>query len=190
MSRVRAFFFSSHEDHRLDTNTSIQALTPYVTQCVGVDVSEGMVAEYNKGASNQDIPPSEMYAHVGNLLNASDPNPSSLSSQEFFNFDVAAVGMGFHHFEDPTLAATRLAERLKVGGTLFIVDFLPHGHSHHSASHTVMHMGFSEEDAKKMFTEAGVGKGFEYVLVGKGVVFTHEGQEMKRSLFMARGTKG
>ena len=150
-----------------------------------------MVLEYNKGALNQGIAPSEMYAHMGNLLDPSDSSPSSLSGEEFFGFDVAAVGMGFHHFDDPALAAMRLAERLKVGGTLFIVDFLPHQHlpGDHKAKHTVMHMGFSQHDVKKIFTGAGVEKDFEYVIVGNGVVFVHEGQEMRRSLFMARGTK-
>lgn len=177
---------------KINTNTTIQALAPYITQSIGIDVSEGMVSEYNKSAENQGVLASEMHAHIGNLLNPADANPASLSSQEFFNFDIAAVGLGFHHFDDPTLAAKRLAERLKTGGALFIVDFLPHGqlHAGHKAKDTVKHLGFAEEEVRRMFTEAGVGGGFEYVVVGKGIVFTHEGQQMRRSLFMARGTKG
>lgn len=177
-----------------------------------------MVKEYNVGAKNQGISEDEMYAVVGNLI---DPTPSTaLSGPQFEGFDIAAVGMGWHHFDDPPLAAKRLAERLKVGGVLLIIDFLPHagpghthGHNHshehgsegnhdhakdkgnesieipHSASHTVTHLGFSEDDTRKMFEEAGVGGGFEYVRLGKGLVFTNQGQEMKRSVFMARGRK-
>ena len=191
-----------------------------------------MVHEYNLGASNQGIPASEMQAFVGNLI---DAVPSKdFEAEQFYGFDIAAVGMGFHHFSDPGLAAKRLAERLKVGGTLLIVDFLPHdgtvhkhgegqGHSHdhnhghghghgHSHGHdhgkqkegekvdgkemikgavdTVTHLGFSEEAIKLYFEDAGVGTDFRYVELGKGVVFTHEGYEMRRSVFMARGTKG
>ena len=69
---------------------------------------------------------SEMRAYQGNLCNPGDPNPPALASPEFFDFDIAAVGLGFHHFDDPKLAARRLAERLKPGGVLMILDFLPH----------------------------------------------------------------
>lgn len=87
-----------------------------------------MVKEYNTSARNQGIPESEMLAVQGNLLDANKPSPLELAGKEFFEFDIAAVGLGFHHFDDPALAAKRLAERLKTGGVLFIVDFLPHQH--------------------------------------------------------------
>lgn len=171
-----------------------------------------MVDEYNTAAQNQGIAPGEMRAQIGNLIDGSSAAPPpELSSPEFFNFDIAAVGMGWHHFADPALAARRLAERLKPGGVLLIIDFLPHGeacgHGHHGAgddhghghgreedkkdaSKTVAHMGFQEEEIRKMFVDAGVGNGFEHVVLGKGVVFTSEGKEMRRTAFMARGRKG
>jgi SAM-dependent methyltransferase len=178
-----------------------QALAPYVTQCVGIDLSEGMVNEYNTSAQNQGIAASEMHAVLGNLLDVTSPNPPSLSGPEFHDFDIAAVGLGFHHFDDPALAAKRLAERLKKGGVLMIVDFMPHEHFHghdgqghghdHSAKKTVMHMGFSEEEVKRVFEGAGVGGVFEFVVLGKGVVFEdrEKGAKMERSVFMARGSK-
>lgn len=182
-----------------------------------------MVHEYNTMANNQGIPPSEMFAYAGDLISLKDPFPEAFSTPEFFEFDIAAVGMGFHHFESPTLAAKRLGERLKKGGTLLIVDFAPHelsgvvgGHGHrhdhghgHSHAHdaamegkpseaindareTITHHGFSETDVKKMFENAGVGLDFKYQEIGDGVVFVNmksEGDSMKRSVFMARGTK-
>lgn len=154
-----------------------------------------MAAEYNKSMENQGIPASEMFAHVGNLIDPSDPSPAAFTGPEFHDFDIAAVGLGFHHFDDPALAAKRLAERLKPGGVLFIIDFQPHEHvhgHHHAAEKSVTHMGFSEVDIKKMFEEAGVGKGFEHVVVGKGIVITDKSDEMKtvtREVFMARGSK-
>jgi SAM-dependent methyltransferase len=190
-----------------------------------------MVSEYNTGALNQGIPADEMRAVVGNLIDAS-PSPE-LDGEEYFGFDVAAVGLGFHHFTDPGRAASRLAERLREGGTLFIVDFLPHthwggghghGHGHGGGGHEhvhgernakgkghdhgkaegetteedkkeiekrgVTHMGFSEQEARTIFENAGVGKDFEYVVLGKGIVFSKEGREMRREVFIARGRKG
>jgi len=64
------------------------------------------------------------------------------------------VGLGFHHFENPGLAAKRLAERLKVGGVLFIVDFLEHGHGHHHSNegsgnhHSHSHENSEESNVK------------------------------------------
>lgn len=153
-----------------------------------------MVGEYNKAVENQGISPLEMFAHVGNLLDSSNPSPASLSRPEFYNFDIAVVGLGFHHFDDPSFAAKQLSARLKPGGVLLIIDFLPHGnHKHaHPAAETVAHMGFSEKEVQTMFEEAGVGRDFEYAVVGKGIVFhgvKEEGNTMSRSVFMARGFK-
>lgn len=77
----------------------------------------------------QGLTPSEMYAHQGNICTADDDDATAaaFASPEFSGFDVAAVGLGFHHFDDPALAARKLAARLKVGGVLVIIDFLPHG---------------------------------------------------------------
>ena len=67
-----------------------------------------------------------MHAYQGNLCVPSDPTPASFTAPEFSGFDVAAVGLGFHHFDDPALAAQRLAGRLKTGGVLVILDFFTH----------------------------------------------------------------
>jgi hypothetical protein len=61
-----------------------------------------MVLEYNTSSRNQGIPEYEMQTFVGNLLDAKDPSPPSLQGKQFFNFDIAVVGLGFHHFDDPT----------------------------------------------------------------------------------------
>jgi hypothetical protein len=42
---------------------------------------------------------------------------------------------------------------------------------------------------KRHFEAAGVGGNFEYVVLGTGVVFTRDGKEHRRSVFMARGVK-
>lgn len=68
-----------------------------------------------------------MYAYQGNLLDPNDPDPREFASFDFQLFDIAVVGLGFHHFDDPALAAKRLVERLRPGGVLLILDFLPHG---------------------------------------------------------------
>lgn len=68
-----------------------------------------------------------MHAFHGNLTDPADPNPAAFAVPNFSGFDVVAVGLGFHHFDDPEYAAKRLVARLKPGGVLLILDFLPHG---------------------------------------------------------------
>ncbi|RFU28547.1 hypothetical protein B7463_g7795, partial [Scytalidium lignicola] len=91
-------------DYACGTGLVSRALIPYVSRCVGLDISESMADEYNSSARDQGIGEDEMCAHVGSLL---DPKsvPESLAGPEFYGFDVVAVGNGFHHFPDPALAA-------------------------------------------------------------------------------------
>ncbi|KAK4215834.1 S-adenosyl-L-methionine-dependent methyltransferase [Rhypophila decipiens] len=188
-------------DYACGTGVVSRALAPYTTQCVGIDLSENMVAAYNARAENQGLATEEMHAYQGNICDPEDPSPAALASPGFHNFDIAAVGLGFHHFDDPELAATRLAERLRPGGVLLILDFLPHGKfdTHHPAAHTVTHHGFSEDQIKGIFTKAGVGKDFALDEVSRDIKFNrpaladhnhdHGSSQMHRRLFLARGTK-
>jgi hypothetical protein len=142
--------------------------------------------------SLKGISKEEMFAVAGDLAVADNPSPPSLSGPEFFNFELAAVGGGFHHFEDPKLAATRLVERLRPGGVLLIWDFLTHDAEQHGMSQTVTHHGFSEDQVRKIFEAAGAGTNFALEELGSGVVFGHgaEGkQPLKRRTFLARGEK-
>ncbi|KAI1662492.1 S-adenosyl-L-methionine-dependent methyltransferase [Daldinia decipiens] len=171
-----------------------EALAPYTTQSVGIDISENMVAAYNSRAEIQGLTRDEMHAIVGDLAAADGPQPSDLfADSRFFGFDLATVGGGLHHFADPELAADRLVERLRPGGVLLVWDFLPHGPHHGLNAHAVLHHGLSEERVRKMFEHAGAGKGFSLEVLGSGLMPGHYAQEgkelMKRQIFLARGEK-
>ncbi|KAK6207282.1 hypothetical protein LQW54_007366 [Pestalotiopsis sp. IQ-011] len=180
-------------DYACGTGMISRALGPYTTQCVGVDISENMVGAYNARAENQGLTRDDMFAVVGNLAVPDDPRPAALSGPEFHDFDMAAVGGGFHHFDDPAFAAQRLVERLRPGGVLFIWDFLTHDHFDDHASHGVAHHGFSREQVRDIFESAGAGDNFALDDLGSGVVFPHGhghgGQPLKRRAFVARGEK-
>ncbi|RYP32140.1 hypothetical protein DL767_005376 [Monosporascus sp. MG133] len=200
-------------DYACGTGMMSKALAPYVTQCVGIDLSENMVAVYNAGARNQGLAPDEMHAVVGDLA---DPDrPDVLPGPEFRDFDLVAVGGGFHHFADPELAAARLVERLRPGGVLLIWDFKPHGHGEGRgrdtggedkgdgdgdggftgpARHTIVHQGFTEERIRAIYEKAGAGTNFRLAELGAGFLFgdvhdVEDEEKARRSVFLARGEK-
>lgn len=81
------------------------------------------------------------HAITGDLL--TDPPSASLDKPELHDFDIAAIGLGFHHMADPKRAIERLVLRVRPGtGVVLIIDWLPdadadagNGHSHHHQDH-------------------------------------------------------
>lgn len=149
-----------------------------------------------------------MAAYQGNLCSPHDDDDDADPPRDLADdlappasFDVAAVGLGFHHFEDPDLAARRLADRLRPGGVLFIVDFLTHDGALPAAAEeakaTVAHQhGFSEGRIREVFEGAGVGGGFGIVEIGTIKAPRHDGgggggghEPAPKRVFLARGTK-
>jgi len=169
-----------------------------------------MVHEYNTWTSTHTIT-SKMAAYVGNLLDPADPSPTVFEGEEFRGFDLAVIGLGFHQFNDPALAATRLAQRLGTGGVLLVLDFVvdektggdgdghQHGHGfwekfgHGSSSEDPAkerkQRGFREDEIKEIFAHAGVGKNFGFEVIAEGAVFETAKHSMTADVFMARGTK-
>lgn len=188
---------------------------------MGIDIAESMVEQYNANAKanvsqNTSHPPGnsdlidailddsrhlihfqgltldKRAAYLGNLFSPDDPSPAAFASPNFFNFDLAGVGLGFHHIDDCVLAAKRLSERLKPGGSLFIVDFVSHAPLDHGATSLgIRHHGFSEDQIRAIFDEAGVGNNFKFETMDEDISFDHAhgGNHMVRRVFFARGDK-
>lgn len=107
---------------------------------------------------------------------------------------MAGVGAGFHHFDDCHLAASRLTQRLRPGGVLFVLDFVAHetGAVHDSAARGVRHHGFAEDEVRRVFEGAGAGRGFAYREMDEELVFEgagKDGADVVRRVFLARGEK-
>lgn len=159
-----------------------------------------------------------MRAIVANLC--ADEVDLVVSGSEYYDFDVAISTFAFHHFNNVPLAVKRVVERLKQKtGVLLIIDFRTHkpiqfGHhehhhhqhhhqehnntqskpiSFHDGAHTVTHPGFSEEDIKRWYEEAGL-VDIEIIDVGPGTGITiveggPDESELQRSVFMAKGRR-
>ncbi|KAH6870295.1 S-adenosyl-L-methionine-dependent methyltransferase [Alternaria rosae] len=114
-------------DYACGTGLMTRVFGPYVTSTQGIDISPNMVTTYNTRARDAGLSEDVVSAVVGDLFNKSDPNPKALGGEGFWDFDIATVGFGFHHFEDVVFAARQLKERLRPGGVLVINDFLEGG---------------------------------------------------------------
>ncbi|KZV99539.1 S-adenosyl-L-methionine-dependent methyltransferase [Exidia glandulosa HHB12029] len=160
-------------DYACGTGVVSHALAPFVGSIVGIDISENMLSEYAKRAEQEDV---EMRGYHGNLT-GDDEAPATFASDLFFNFDIVAVGLGFHHFHNPTLAAQRLATRLKTGGKLLIIDNVSEDN------------GFSHESAEKLFKDAGVAQDFVFSVVDQELQIGRGPTPMMQRVFIAWGSK-
>ena len=150
-----------------------------------------MVQRYNEDAQSAGLKPERVNAVVGDLM--ADEVPDHLKKPEYYDFDIAVIGLGFHHFENPVRAVERLAERLKPGtGVLLIIDFLPFDDEQDGSPDvykgTIKHRGFASANMEKMYKMAKLEK-FSFSLLEEPVILEGEGGTKKRSVFFARGRK-
>ncbi|KAJ5730711.1 S-adenosyl-L-methionine-dependent methyltransferase [Penicillium malachiteum] len=174
-------------------------LAPFLTQVIGMDVSGNMIKEFNSNAATLGLA-DKVIGHECDLL-ADTPSPD-FAGPPYVDLDIVTVSMALHHFEHPFLALQRLGERVKQGGTCFIIDLIPqpdhghdHGHNHAhktdfgEASHTVKTHGFSEESMRKLFEEAGFNSEFKYKAIDQPLEFIKDGKPFSIRVFFARAQR-
>ncbi|KAL4892667.1 S-adenosyl-L-methionine-dependent methyltransferase [Aspergillus ambiguus] len=169
------------------------ALAPFVSEVIGLDVSDAMVSEYNNNAREAGMA-KKMSGRKGDLL--ADTVSTELSGPEFSDFDIVFVSMALHHFEKPDLAMERFGERLKRNGVCLIIDLVPdHEHDHEQlhefaeTRETIKTHGFMEDDMRKLYEGAGLGKGFDYQVIKEPLVFHKNGKKFSKTIFIARGQR-
>lgn len=175
-------------DYACGPGTVTNILAGRATEFIGLDISQNMVAEYNSRFSAQtDGEQLNAHAYHANLFDPAGV-PESLNDPKFSDFDLVTVGFGFHHFENLPMVTQRLVDRVKPGGVLMILDFYPHKENDmgdNPALNTIAHNGFTEEQIKSLFEQAGLedNQVFDF---GEDVLM--RGVATRRP-FMARGRK-
>ncbi|KOS38158.1 hypothetical protein ACN38_g11022 [Penicillium nordicum] len=108
-----------------------RSLHPQFSKCIGVDLSNGMLDKYRATAVELGLDESSMLAVQGDLLAPTiTQTEPPLSEEELNGFDLVAICMALHHVDDIVLATKRLAERLRPGGVLLIIDWATRNSSH------------------------------------------------------------
>ncbi|KGO74478.1 hypothetical protein PITC_099790 [Penicillium italicum] len=188
------------------------------SKCIGIDLSDGMLDNYRATAAELGLDESRMLAVQGNLLSPIvTPTRPPLSKEELDGFDLVAICMALHHVEDIALATKRLAERLRPGGVLLIIDWATRDlsneteqqasvqttssisenhHNHHMdevvdpkhpAAHTISHHSFSQAQIFSLFEQAGCGES-QFVLADR-LSSVPGAPSGQLQLFWARATK-
>lgn len=170
-----------------------------------------MVEEFNRNAVTLGLTDKAIGKECDLL--ADDVAPE-FNEPLYKDFDMLTVSMALHHFEHPDRALQRLGERVKAGGSCYIIDLVPssgngNGHSHdhvhghdHSHSHdhshkaqfgdaapTVKTHGFSQESMQKLFEQAGFTSGFKYEVLDKPLKFTKHGKDFSMTVFLSRAQR-
>ncbi|SJL10657.1 uncharacterized protein ARMOST_14048 [Armillaria ostoyae] len=143
----------------LHGNTLVGLLeTTFITHCKsiqGVNISQGMVDQYNKRAETLGVT-SKMSAMAYELKGL----PEELEGRKF---DVILCTMAYHHFESTDEITRILAYFLKPGGALLVTDrvssdAVPKIEDIPEKYRAIVphKSGFSEEDMRKVFEDAGL----------------------------------
>jgi SAM-dependent methyltransferase len=138
---------------------------PAALKVVGVDASQGMVAQFQakakRFADGQMIGVNCMLQDETSLTKAMEGLPADVPRKQF---DLITSQLAYHHIEDIKDITKTLSKYLAPGGLLCVVDYEASSHSvqfhpshklvdsedvHHSS-------GFTKEQLKEAFEEAGL----------------------------------
>lgn len=185
-TRVRYFSLTSAQCTS-QTNSLVQALAPYFEFLCGIDISAGMLKEFDRLAGEAGYGKEKMKAVRGDLLDPEGTPAPELAEPEYFNFDTVTMAFALHHVEDVETMLRRLVERARPGGTVLIVDLVGKERKDLPEGMGVAHGGFMEDQMQKLFEKVGLENwGWRLFKDQVEMPFDHGGA---KTVFMARGVR-
>jgi SAM-dependent methyltransferase len=160
--RVNVNVWNSESTRVLDfacgTGLVSEVLAPYTKQLVGVDISPEMIEVFNTKVYNHGVPKEEMEGLVVDIT-----EPGTSDDLKLHNFDAAVASLCYHHISDTAKVTQALANRLRRGGRLYVVDlekasnewFDRFFHEHQDEAGVVHRHGMDGNQLKKEFEDAG-----------------------------------
>ncbi|KAJ5854744.1 hypothetical protein N7534_007287 [Penicillium rubens] len=182
-------------------------LAPFVTEIIGVDISDKMVAEFNHNANTLGLA-DKATGYKADLL--TEHGMTEAIDSVCTDLDVVTISMALHHFEHPDRALQSMGQRLKKDGVCFILDLVPragdlrpehehkhehrHGHENEDgefvdAVHTIKTHGFSREDMQQLFEGGGLNVGFDYQVLPEPLKITIGERTLYKTVFIARAQR-
>jgi ubiquinone/menaquinone biosynthesis C-methylase UbiE len=153
---LNAYVFKEGEtvvmDYACGTGLISKELIPHVKSILGVDISQGMVNQFNLRVQNESISPDKMHA-VREELEGKEGELDGMK------FDVIVCASAYHHFESIEHVTKCLVYFLNPGGSLLVVDFEKADRDRLEDKHraVVPHaMGISEAKIRSAFEDAGL----------------------------------
>ncbi|KAJ7771439.1 S-adenosyl-L-methionine-dependent methyltransferase [Mycena metata] len=166
-------------DYACGTGIVARGLAAHCKSLLGVDISQGMVDEFNKGIREHAIPAGQMRAVRAELKGEE-------SELEGAKFDVVLCSLAYHHIEDVVAVTRTLALFLKPGGSLIVVDFptMDVAVVPQEVVHSIAHKsGISESTIKEAYDGAGLGDFHQVFFKGPKTPMHPE------DIFLAKGVK-
>jgi len=127
------------------TGPLVEAVAPFVSKVIGVDASATMLR-----LAQQRL---RSFEHVDLRQGQLEELPI-----EDDVLDVATLMLVLHHLQDPQRAISEAARCIKPGGSLLIVDMLPHDRVHYRQEMGHIWLGFAEETLRQYVDAAGFGR--------------------------------
>jgi ArsR family transcriptional regulator len=124
------------------TGPLCEAVAPVVGRVIGVDDSATML-----GLARQRL---QAHEHVELRQGRLEKLPIETAT-----LDVASLMLVLHHLEEPRRAIEEAARCLKPGGSLLVVDMLPHDRVHYRQQMGHVWLGFAEDTLRDLVQSAG-----------------------------------
>ncbi|KAL4789327.1 S-adenosyl-L-methionine-dependent methyltransferase [Aspergillus venezuelensis] len=168
--------------------------------CGSGTVSKNMVEAYNRTVGEMGFASEKMKGYQFDLLSTDWDNPADLPSYLRQGFDIIVIGMALHHVSGPPLLLRKFRDILKPGGVVIVLDMVPgQVPSLHETElegldarevdvlKTIGKKGFTEDEMKRMYEDAGLGSGFECAVIEEEFRLTLFGREVSVRGFICRG---
>jgi len=153
------------------TGTVDIILSPYVSQIIAFDLSDGMLNIFKEKIKRHKISNIKIYK-------------KDIFRQDFpqKDFDLIITSMTFHHLNDPVEALNLLKGYLKEGGYIAVIDLYKEDGTFHSDNTDVKHFGFDEKDVDNWLEKTGLKK-VEYRII-HSITKEREGKKKEYPIFL------
>jgi ubiquinone/menaquinone biosynthesis C-methylase UbiE len=127
------------------TGRMLELFAPRAARALGFDLSHDMIAYARAKLEHAGL--TQAQARHGDLYNVPLPDGAA---------DAVIVHQVLHFLDDPAGAIAEAARILKPGGKLLVVDFAPHELEFLREQYAHRRLGFSPDQLKRWFKDAGI----------------------------------